>query len=260
MRWSRPGRGASIGMAAGLAAFAATAALALTRNGGAGSTPLPLAGISTLGQLRPITAVGPLGPEGVPIPKGRALAGTRLLTTGEQIDGIACQAGERVLFHIHAHLTIFVRGIARHVPAGIGIAPPYQVEATPQGAFVAGASCFMWLHTHSADGIIHTESPVKRTSTLGEFFDIWGQPLDREQVGPAHGRVTALFNGRVYTGNPRQIPLLAHAAQGRPCVRSSARRQRPVEHRDPLQTPIWCTFGDVESFDDHAVVPIDHRP
>jgi hypothetical protein len=69
----------------------------------------------------------------------------------------------------------------------------------------------MWLHTHSADGIIHTESPVKRTYTLGEFFDIWGQPLDREQLGPTHGPVTALFNGHVFTGNPRQVPLLAHA-------------------------------------------------
>jgi hypothetical protein len=211
MRWSRLHRRAFIGIAAGVAAFAATAALALTRNGGAGSAPLPVAALSTLGRLRSIAAIGPLGPEGVPIPAGRALARPRLLTAGERIDGIACQAAEQVLFHIHAHLTIFVRGVARQVPAGIGIAPPYQVEATPQGAFVAGASCFMWLHTHAADGIIHTESPVNRTFTLGEFFDIWGQPLDREQVGPARGRVTPLFNGRVFTGDPRQIPLLAHA-------------------------------------------------
>jgi hypothetical protein len=158
----------------------------------------------------------------VPIPKDRALAGTRLLTTGGQVDGIACQAGEQVLVHIHAHLTIFIRGVAREVPAAIGIAPPYHVEATPRGAFVAGGSCFMWLHTHSADGIIHTESPVNRTYTLGEFFDIWGQPFDREQVGPAQGPVTALFNGRVFTGNPREIPLLADAQiqleVGRPLV------------------------------------------
>jgi hypothetical protein len=229
MRWSRPQRRASLGIAAGVAAFAATTALALTRNGGAGSAPLPLAGISTLGLLRPIAAVGPLGPEGVPIPEDRALAGTRLLTAGEQIDGIACQAGEQVLFHIHAHLTIFVRGVARQIPAAIGIAPPYQVEASPRGAFVAGASCFMWLHTHSADGIIHTESPVNRTYTLGEFFDIWGQPLDREQVGPARGPVTALFNGRVFTGNPREIPLLAHA-------------QIQLEVGRPLLAPEQITF------------------
>jgi len=158
----------------------------------------------------------------VSIPKAPALGRTRLLAVGESVDGIPCQGGEQVLFHIHAHLTIFIRGIARQVPAGIGIAPLYQVETTPRGAFVAGASCFMWLHTHSADGIIHTESPDNRTYALGAFFDIWGQPLDREQVRSAHGPVTALFNGRVFNGNPREIPLLAHAQiqleVGRPLV------------------------------------------
>jgi hypothetical protein len=222
LRRSRLSRRASIGIAAGLAAIAATAVLASTRSGAAGSAPLPLAALSTLGHVGSIPAAGPLGPEGVPIPRAPVLARARLLASGEQIDGIACQASEQVLFHIHAHVTIFVRGVARQIPAGIGIAPPYQVETTPRGAFVAGAPCFMWLHTHSADGIIHTESPVQRTYTLGEFFDIWGQPLDREHVGPAHGHVTALFNGRVYTGNPRRIPLLAHAQiqldVGRPLV------------------------------------------
>jgi hypothetical protein len=222
MKRQRLGRGTMLGMAAGVAAFAATAALALTRGGGANPTALPLSSLSTLGHLDPAAAAGPLGPEGVPIPAGAPLGRVRMLTTGERIDGITCQAGEQVLFHIHAHLTIFVQGVARQVPAGVGIAPPYQVEATPQGAFVAGAPCFMWLHTHSADGIIHTESPIERTYTLGDFFDIWGQPLGRAQVGPAHGRVTALFNGRVFTGNPRQIPLLAHAQiqleVGRPLI------------------------------------------
>jgi hypothetical protein len=158
----------------------------------------------------------------VPIPAAAALARVRLLADGQQIDGMTCQAGEQVLFHIHAHLAIFVHGAPRQVPAGIGIAPPYEVERTPSGAFVAGATCFMWLHTHSADGIIHTESPIERTYTLGDFFDIWGQPLGHAQVGPAHGAVTALFNGRVFTGNPRQIPLLAHAQVqlevGRPLI------------------------------------------
>jgi hypothetical protein len=209
--WWHRHRRSAIGVAAGLAAFAATAILALTRNGAAGSAPLPLAALSTLGRLRPVAAAGPLGPEGVPVPEAAALASRRLLTVGEQIDRIDCQSNEQVLFHIHAHLTIIVRGRARQVPGGIGLAPPYQVAATPRGAFVAGASCFMWLHTHAADGIIHTESPVERTYTLGEFFDIWGQPLNRYQVGPAHGRVTSLFNGRDFAGNPRDIPLLAHA-------------------------------------------------
>lgn len=30
-------------------------------------------------------------------------------------------------------------------------------------------------------------------------------------VGPAHGHVTVLANGKVFTGNPRDVPLTAHA-------------------------------------------------
>jgi hypothetical protein len=141
---------------------------------------------------------------------------------GERIDGIACQAGEQVAFHIHAHLRIVVRGRSRRVPAGIGVAPPRQVATTPSGPFVAGGSCFMWLHTHAADGIVHIESPVTRTFTLGDFFDVWGQPLTRGRVGPARGTVTALFGGRVFRRNPRRLPLLAHSQieleVGRPLV------------------------------------------
>lgn len=211
MKRSQPSRRAMIGIAAGIAAFTTTAVLALIRNGGAGSAPLPLSALPRLGKLDPSPAAGPLGPEGVPIPQSRPLAPPRLLGNGQQIDGITCQAGEQVLFHIHAHLTIFVDGIPRQVPAGVGIAPPYEVEQTPSGRFIAGATCFMWLHTHSADGVIHTESPIRRTYTLGNFFDIWGQPLSRERVGPARGHVTALLDGHVFTGNPRRIPLLPHA-------------------------------------------------
>jgi hypothetical protein len=209
-------------LVAAVAAVAAIATFVLTRTGGAASAQLPLAPLTELGPLRPAGRGGPLGPEGVPVPEAQALAGARRLAPGKQIDGISCQAGEQVLFHIHAHLTVFVRGAAQQVPGGIGIAPPRQIAATPQGSFVAAGACFMWLHTHAADGIIHTESPVNRTYRLGEFFDIWGQPLSRNQVGPAHGRVTALFNGRVFTGSPRAIPLLAHAQiqleVGRPLV------------------------------------------
>ena len=229
MKRSRPSRRAAIGIAAGIAAFAATAVLALTRNGGAGSATPPLSALSTLGKLDPIASIGPLGPEGVPIPQARALAPPRPLVNGQQIDGITCQASEQVLFHIHAHLTIFVDGAPRQVPAGIGIAPPYEVEQTASAKFIGGGTCFMWLHTHSADGVIHTESPIKRTFTLGDFFDIWGQPLSFVRIGPAQGRVTALLDGRVFTGNPRQIPLLSHA-------------QIQIEVGTPLLVPEHITF------------------
>jgi hypothetical protein len=210
-----------LGVAAGLAAITATVALALTRSDGAGPA-LPLVPLADAGRLRPAPPAGALGPEGVPIPTAPPLAAPRLLHLGERIDGVTCQGGEQLAFHIHAHLSILVRARPRQAPAGIGAATPYRVALTPAGRFVAAASCFMWLHTHAADGIIHIESPVRRTYTLGEFFDIWGQPLTRRRVGPAHGAVTAIFNGRLFRGDPRELPLLAHSQieleVGRPLV------------------------------------------
>ena len=126
------------------------------------------------------------------------------------MDGIHCDTNEQVLFHIHAHLTVVVNGSPRQIPAGIGI-PGAQAQNTPQGTFIGGGKCFYWLHTHAADGIVHIESPIHRTFTLGNFFNIWGQPLGPGQAGPARGHVTAIYNGKVYHGDPRDIPLTKHA-------------------------------------------------
>jgi hypothetical protein len=156
-------------------------------------------------------APGPKGLEEVPIPQVAPLAQPRALHLGQVVDGIKCEAHENVLFHIHAHLAIFVDGKQKQVQFGIGIGPPLRGENAKVGPFVTSGSCFAWLHTHTADGIIHIESPVKRTFTLGEFFDLWGQKLTTTQVGPAHGKVTALVNGKVVSGDPRAIRLTKHA-------------------------------------------------
>ena len=140
---------------------------------------------------------------------GAALAGPGTTASGQPIDGISCSAGEQTLFHIHTHLTIFVDGVAKQVPAGIGI-PGAQSQNTPQGPFVGSGKCFYWLHTHAADGIVHIESPVKRAFTLGQFFDEWGQPLGPSTVGPANGTVVTIVDGKVYKGDPRNVDLTAH--------------------------------------------------
>ena len=196
---------------AAVVVIAAVIAITLAVTGGSsGGGGLPLAPLSTLGTLQPAPAAGPTGPEGVPVPAGPALASTATGATGQPVDGISCQTSEQTVFHIHAHLTIFVNGAARQVPAGIGI-PGAQATQSPQGPFIETGTCFYWLHTHASDGIIHIESPVERTYTLGNFFDIWGQPLGPDQVGPAQGHVTAIYNGQVWQGNPRDIPLNAQA-------------------------------------------------
>jgi hypothetical protein len=130
--------------------------------------------------------------------------------SGTAIDGIHCTSNEQLLFHVHSHLAVFVDGKQRSIPMGIGIAPPRQAQAGATGAFVVAGSCFYELHSHTADGIIHIEAPVQRTYTLGNYFDIWHQPLSSTQVGPAQGTVTAYRNGVLVPGDPRAITLGSH--------------------------------------------------
>lgn len=139
------------------------------------------------------------------------LASTTQQATGQTVDGVSSNSTEQVLFHVHAHLAIYVNGTQKLLPYGVGIVPPYQLQQTQTGPFVAGGSKYYWLHTHDETGVIHIESPAQRTFTLGNFFDIWKQPLSATQVGPDKGTVTAFLDGKQYTGNPANIPLNTHA-------------------------------------------------
>jgi hypothetical protein len=123
-----------------------------------------------------------------------------LIPTGEPVDGIRCDTAEGVAMHIHPHLTILDHGRLVVIPEDVGrpIAGP----------------CFYWLHTHTPDGIIHVESPSVREFTLGQFFDIWGQPLTRRNVAGAKPRpgerVDVYVDGDRYAGDPRKIEFAQH--------------------------------------------------
>lgn len=130
--------------------------------------------------------------------------------TGQMIGSIRCETHEQGGYHIHAHVAIFVNGQPAQIPAGIGIPNP-QVEQSARGPVVGSGSCFYWLHSHTPDGIVHVESPVERTFTLGEYFDVWGQPLTADRVAADRGQVTAYLTGQKFSGDPRSIPLTSHA-------------------------------------------------
>jgi hypothetical protein len=149
------------------------------------------------------------GPERVPVPAGGPLADLSSAASGSPVDGVSCNAGEQLAYHIHVHLSVFVNGQQMQIPPGIGI-PGAQGQQTTGGFFATTGKCFYWLHTHVADGIIHIESPTQRTYTLGNFFDIWGVPLSSAQVGSATGTVTAFVDGKPYTGSLTAIPLTPH--------------------------------------------------
>ncbi|MGN6680282.1 MAG: hypothetical protein ACTHKL_21175 [Streptosporangiaceae bacterium] len=218
---------------AGVLAIAAVIAIVLAATSGGSQSPQAggkptLAPLSTLGHLNPAPSQGNNGFEGVPIPAAPPLAGRTAAASGSPIDGIRCQTSEQLLFHIHAHLTLFINGAQRQVPAGVGIPGSVQKQ-TPQGPVAEGGSCLYGLHTHAPDGIIHVESPIHRIYTLGDFFDEWGQPLGPSQLGPVSGHVVAIYNGKVFKGDPRKIPLNAHA-------------QIQLEVGKPLIAPQTITF------------------
>ena len=169
--------------------------------------------LSSLGHLQQAPYPGDPGPELVPVPHAPRLASpVSRSRPGKSIDGIRCAFNPRLVSHVHVHLTVFVNGEPRAVPAGIGFWPPLGPQNYRHGQFgVTPGSCWSSLSTRYADGLIHVESPTRRSFVLGELFDIWGQPLSRSAVGPAHGPVTAIVDRRVWTGDPRRIPLKAHA-------------------------------------------------
>ena len=123
---------------------------------------------------------------------------------GQTIDGIQCAGMEYATLHVHPHLAIFYKGTQVVVPRLIGGAPTGN-----------GGGCLYWIHTHDETGIIHIESPVIAPEgssgfTLGMLFDIWGQPLTRDEVAGLKGPVTAFVNGTKYDGDLRLIDLKAH--------------------------------------------------
>ncbi|MDE3222127.1 MAG: hypothetical protein KGL79_01700 [Acidobacteriota bacterium] len=152
-----------------------------------------------------------VGPEGVLMTNAPLLASASSSATGAPVDGLTCRPEKDAVikYHVHVHLAIFVDGVQKALPAGVGITKPYLTEHLRSGTFLDTSiyDCLYWLHTHVADGIIHVEAPAKATFTLGQFFDVWRQPLSATQVGPAHGAVVVFSNGRRVSGSPRDVAL-----------------------------------------------------
>ena len=153
------------------------------------------------------------GPEGVPLQNVPDLASRNTTADGSTVNGITCRPtmGQQVKYHIHQRVTIFVNGEQKRIPEGVGITGPLWEQEIGGGTFLNNSAkgCIYWLHTHANDGIIHVESPSQRTFTLGDFFDVWQQPLNANQVGPSKGKVVAYMDGKQFD-DPRKIPLTDH--------------------------------------------------
>jgi hypothetical protein len=119
---------------------------------------------------------------------------------GQTIEGISCDAQEGQRIHIHQHLVIFDHGKQVGIPPNVG---------QP-----AGRRCIYWLHTHTPDGVIHIEAPKDRSFTLGDFFKVWGEPLDATEASSAKAakgqKLKVWVDGKAFAGNPATIKLEPH--------------------------------------------------
>ena len=116
--------------------------------------------------------------------------------TAMAISGIECNRSEQLNYHIHSGLDVFVNGVQQQVPSNIGI--------------LSSPSCLYWLHTHSANGIIHIEAPETREFLLGQFIDVWEQTLTNSTAffdSVSDMPVTAYVDGQRFEGDYSTIPL-----------------------------------------------------
>ena len=133
--------------------------------------------------------------------------------------GLEPEVKEFLVNHVHAHLDVFIDGEPIVVPSGIGIdienPGVREFHDTPDGSTSYGGiegclrPCISPLHTHDANGMLHTESATPEPNTLGEFFVEWGVRLDESCVGDYCGSkpVAVYVDGGRVTDDPREIEL-----------------------------------------------------
>lgn len=84
--------------------------------------------------------------------------------------------------HTHAQMLIYDNGVLQNVPGDIGVDPDLTFDrsliACTSGDPAHGAAP---VHTHTGEAnLLHIESRVDRTYSLGDFFRTWAQPIGPE--------------------------------------------------------------------------------
>ena len=173
---------------------------------GHASAALPLAPLSSLGKLKPRRRQAP-SPRTCRSRTAPCSPRRRPSSSTETIDGITCEA-EKVAFHIHAHLTIFVDGKARRSPTGSGSAGS-SAGCRPRRGVVRRDRHVLHVapHPRRRRDHPHRGPEADRPSPSASSSPSGGRTLSTTQVGPAKGKVTTFYDGKVWTGNPASIPL-----------------------------------------------------
>jgi hypothetical protein len=154
---------------------------------------LPLAGVVAIAAAvtafaggAPIPTPIGAGPRFHPAPTSRAVARMR------PVGRLRCTG----ISHVErAHVEVFARRRVVIIPARIGVAPR--------------SGCSYPVRTTEPTGVIEFDSTLR--PTLGELFDVWGQPLSPLRLVGFRGHVRAYVAGRRWLGAVRAIRLRRHA-------------------------------------------------
>ncbi|HEX9709928.1 MAG TPA: hypothetical protein VGB42_08200 [Candidatus Thermoplasmatota archaeon] len=104
--------------------------------------------------------------------------------------------------HYHAQLLIYRDGVLRDVPGDIGIDPALTFDSSLSECVSGGtAHGVNPVHTHAGEAnLLHIESRVDRTYSLGDFFRTWGQPIGPQATwdlrADANHRLTMTVDGQ----------------------------------------------------------------
>lgn len=119
--------------------------------------------------------------------------------TGKPVGAVNCLSS--AVWHKHMLISIYSNGKRLGFPDGIG-----RVHAGCYHAYE--------MHVHDVTGIIHMEADQPKNFTLGDWFQLWQQPLGRDGTAglPGPVRFYIIENGAItrFDGDPATIPMVAH--------------------------------------------------
>lgn len=96
---------------------------------------------------------------------------------GSPVNDIQCHS--TIPDDTHTHISIILNGDHLSFPDLVG---------TP-----GSPRCYYGIHTRDGSGLLHVEIDRARAYTLGDLFDIWGQPLTTTNVAGLQGMPIEVF-------------------------------------------------------------------
>jgi hypothetical protein len=102
-------------------------------------------------------------------------------TNGAPIGRFNCVINPPQALVFYAHLSILVNNEPQKIPLYLGASPQPPTH------------CFYAIHTHDSSGKIHVTPAAPGVFTLGELFQIWGQPLTNTNVAGVTGLPVEIY-------------------------------------------------------------------